>query len=166
MQNREHRSIIGDMPECPESLEADRRYDERRCSQTYVFRDRRSGFDRRHQPRGPVARFLHDTLVALRDNPSALRVLLVLVNALNLIDFGLTLNALSIGASEANPVMASLFDVSPVWAGVFKVVAILVATAIVWECRRYRKALAAAIVMLFIFAAVFIYHMVGLTLYG
>jgi hypothetical protein len=32
----------------------------------------------------------------------------------------------------------------------------------VWECRRYRKALLAAIAMVLVFAGVFIYHMVGL----
>ena len=85
---------------------------------------------------------VHQTLVHLRDNPRTLQVLLVVVNALNLTDFGLTLNALANGASEANPVMASLFKVGPLWAGIFKTAAVLVATALVWECRRYRKALA------------------------
>lgn len=91
-------------------------------------------------------------------------MLLLVVNALNLTDFGLTMNALANGATEANPVMASLFKIGPLWAGLFKTVAVLVATAIVWECRRYRKALVAAIAMLLVFAAVFAYHMVGMLL--
>lgn len=112
-----------------------------------------------------MSRLAYDTLLALRDNPVALRVLLVVVNALNLIDFGLTLNALSLGASEANPLMATLLDVSPVWAGIFKAVAVVVATAIVWGCRRYRKALVAAVFMVLVFSGVFVYHIVGLTFY-
>ena len=111
-----------------------------------------------------VRGFVHQTLVYLRDNPHTLQVLLIVVNALNLVDFGLTLNALANGASEANPVMASLFKVGPLWAGLFKTAAVLVATALVWECRRYRKALLAAVAMFLVFAAIFVYHMVGMTL--
>jgi hypothetical protein len=155
-------SIIARMEECLESQDAERRADERRCRREYVFRDKRSGFDRRHRPLEGVRGVTHRTLVALRDKPRALLVLLVVVNALNLTDFALTLNALSRGATEANPVMATLFNASPIWAGVFKTFAIFVATAMVWESRRYRKALVAAIAMLLVFAAIFIYHMVGL----
>lgn len=107
----------------------------------------------------------YDALLTLRDNPVVLRVLLVVVNVLNLIDFGLTLNALALGAGEANPLMATLLDANPVWAGIFKTAAVLVATAIVWECRRYRKALIAAVFMVLVFAGVFVYHIVGLTFY-
>jgi hypothetical protein len=159
-------SIIDGMYRRTDSLKPDRRTGERRRRHVYVFHDRRSGFDRRHQHRGGVTGLLQDALVTLRDNPAALRVLLLVINALNLFDFGFTLNALSIGAREANPVMASLFDASPVWAGLFKTAAVLVATAIVWECKRYRKALAAGVMMLLVFAAVFLYHVVGLSLYA
>lgn len=153
------------MKECPEWPDYERRHIERRCQHRYVFLDRRTGFDRRRRPRAAMSRLAYDTLLALRDNPVALRVLLVVVNALNLIDFGLTLNALSLGASEANPLMATLLDVSPVWAGIFKAVAVVVATAIVWGCRRYRKALVAAVFMVLVFSGVFVYHIVGLTFY-
>jgi hypothetical protein len=155
-------SIILGMEECLESQDDDRRADERRRCQEYVFRDKRSGFDRRHRPAEGLWGTVHRVLIVLRDNPRALQVLLVVVNALNFTDLGLTLNALSNGATEANPVMATLFNASPIWAGVFKTLAIFVATAMVWECRRYRKALLAAIAMVLVFAGVFIYHMVGL----
>lgn len=158
--------IIAGMYRYPDALNRERRGGERRRRRVYVFRDRRSGFERRDQQRGGVPGLVHNVLVTLRDNPAALRVLLVAVNALNLIDFGFTLNALSLGAGEANPVMASLFEAGPVWAGLFKTVAVLVATAIVWECRRYRKALAAGVLILLVFVAVFVYHIVGLSLYA
>jgi hypothetical protein len=162
LQTSDCDSIIKGMEECAESLDDERRADERRRRREYVFRDKRSGFDRRHRPLEGVRGFTHRTLVALRDKPRALQVLLVVVNALNLTDFVLTLNALSRGATEANPVMATLFNASPIWAGIFKMLAVFVATALVWESRRYRKALVAAIAMVLVFAAIFIYHMVGL----
>jgi hypothetical protein len=150
--------------ECVTSGAGERRADDRRCRNEYVFRDKRSGFDRRTRPVGGARGVLHGMLVHLRDNPMHLWALLLVVNILNLTDFGLTVNAMANGASEANPVMASLFKVGPLWAGVFKTVAIVVATALVWECRRYRKALIAAVGMLLVFAAIFIYHMIGITL--
>ena len=144
----------------------DRRQADRRRTRLYVFRDKRTGFDRReYLARGLGHRFLHDVLVNLRDSPRTLMVLLLAVNALNLIDFSLTLNALAIGASEVNPVMASLFQASPVWAGIFKTAAVMLASLLVWEWRRYRKALLAGVVMLAVFTAVFAYHMVGLALF-
>jgi hypothetical protein len=152
------------MEDCLEPESTERRADDRRHRREYVFRDKRSGFDRRQHDVPGVRGVVHQTLVHLRDNPRTLQVLLVIVNVLNLTDFGLTVNALANGASEANPVMASLFKVGPLWAGIFKTAAVLVATALVWECRRYRKALLAAVAMLMVFAAIFVYHMVGMTL--
>jgi hypothetical protein len=131
-----------------------------------VFRDKRTGFDRRAPREAGFKGFILDFLVRLRDSRRTLTVLLLTVNALNLIDFALTLNALAIGASEANPVMASLFEASPIWAGVFKTAAVALASLLVWEWRRYRKALVAAVAMLAVFTAVFVYHMIGLALYN
>ncbi len=157
-------AIISDMEECLESDSTERRADDRRCRSEYVFRDKRSGFDRRRRNVAGLGGLAHQAVVHLRDHPRKLQFLLLVVNVLNLTDFGLTMNALAHGASEANPVMASLFKIGPVWAAIFKIVAVLVATAMVWECRRYRKALIAAIAMLLVFAAIFIYHMVGMLL--
>ena len=164
VESKNDLGIIPDMEDCLEPQSADRRADDRRCRREYVFKDKRSGFDRRRQALPGVRGFLHRTLVYLRDNPRTLQVILIVVNALNLADFGLTLNAMANGASEANPVMASLFKMGPLWAGVFKTAAVLIATALVWECRRYRKALLAALAILLVFAGIFIYHMVGITL--
>ncbi len=157
-------NVTPGVDDCLDSPSSDRRADDRRCRREYVFRDKRSGFDRRRVAMPGVRGFAYQALVHLRDNPRTLQVLLVVTNVLNLADFALTMNALANGASEANPVMASLFKLGPAWAGVFKAVAVLVATALVWECRRYRKALAASIGMLLVFTGIFIYHMIGLTL--
>lgn len=142
----------------------DRRCGDRRTSRSHVFRDKRTGFDRRACAEPGVKGWMRGLLLGLRDNPHTLMVLLFTVNALNLIDFALTVHALSVGASEANPVMASLFKVGPVWAGVFKTAAVAFASLLVWDWRRYRKALFAGVAMLAVFTAVFCYHVVGLAL--
>jgi hypothetical protein len=95
-----------------------------------------------------------------------LRVVLLVVNLLNVADFWLTLRVLGNGGGEANPIMRSLFEASPVWAGLFKTAAIALTSLLVWRCRRYRLALAAALTMLAIFTAVAFYHILGLAALG
>ena len=102
------------------------------------------------------------TLIALRDRPPALRRLLIAVNLLNLADFSLTLIALESGGREANPLLRQLFALSPLWAGVFKLVAVLAATLLVWQSRRYRKALIAGLCMLVVFGGLLLYHIFAL----
>ena len=63
-----------------------------------------------------------------------------------------------------NPIMRSLLAAGPVHAAAFKLLAIMAATYVVWRCRRYRSALAAALILLSAFAAVFVYEVVGLFL--
>ena len=145
----------------------DRRACERRARRVYVFREKRTGFDRRNDAEcGAAAGVIRNTVLSLRDRPGKLWVLLAAVNVLNLFDFALTLNALAIGATEANPIMRSLLNVSPLWAGIFKVAAVLAATVLIWQFKRYRKALMTAVAMLVLFAGVFIYHICGLALFG
>lgn len=130
-----------------------------------VLHERRSGFDRRGLVSGGAVVTRFDGLLrGLRDNPGSLRVVLIAANILNVVDFLLTLNALAMGASEANPVMRSLFDMNPLYAGIFKFVAVLSVTFVVWRCRRYRSALQAALIVLAVFTLVFFYHIVGVTL--
>ena len=135
---------------------------DRRQRRKYRFNDRRSGFDRRVNgvKIGPLQR----TLITLRDRPRTLVGVLVTVNLLSVADFALTLVALGSGGQEANPVLRRLFAISPLWAGIFKVVVLLAASLLVWETRRYRKALIAALAMLAIFALLFVYHIVVLTI--
>jgi len=101
-------------------------------------------------------------LVGLRDQPRALLWLLATANVLNLADYGLTLNALAHGFEEGNPIMGFMLNLNPVWAGIFKVLAILLASFLVWQLKRYRKALIVAIGMLLVFAGVFAWHLYGL----
>jgi hypothetical protein len=141
--------------------------DRRRSRLSLVLHERRTGFDRR----GPVApgaaaAILGNALTGLRDRPGTLWILLGTVNALNLVDFVLTLNVLALGGGEANPVMRSLFALHPVYAGLFKIVGVFLTTWLVWRCRRFRSALEVALLMVAIFAAVFLYHLVGLAVFG
>lgn len=109
---------------------------------------------------------LESLLVNLRASPARLGVLLVVVNMLNLADFALTLNVLAQGGEEANPIMRSLFSVDPFYAGLFKIVAVLLTTVLVWHCRRFRSALAAALIMVVVFGAVLLYHLFGRIIWG
>ena len=142
----------------------DRRQGERRQRRvSLAWPERRSGFDRR----GPVSAgrasvAFESVLIGLRDRPATIRVLLLTVNMLNLADFALTMNALAMGGGEANPIMRSLFKLNPVYAGLFKIVAVLAVSLVIWRFRRYRSALQVALVMLVIFVAVFFYHILGL----
>jgi len=128
-----------------------------------VFRDRRTGFDRRAAAAGAGGGIFQTALLGLRDRPPALLLLLGAVNVFNFADFVLTLNALAAGGGEANPVMRSLLETDPVWAGLFKVTAVLLASWIVWRLRRYRLALQAALLVAGILCAVLVYHVLGLT---
>jgi hypothetical protein len=140
-----------------------RESDRRRRRVSLVLHERRSGFDRRERvSAGPAGAAFAGVLTGLRERPGTLWVLLVTVNALNLADFALTLNVLVSGGGEANPIMRSLFSVDPAYAGLFKIVAVLLATVLVWRCRRFRSALEAAVIMVAVFAVVFVYHIVGL----
>lgn len=141
---------------------------DRRCRrQGFVLRERRTGFDRRcFSESGALAGTFEHTLLGLRNRPGVLWVVLAVVNVLNIADFVLTLNVLASGGAEANPIMRSLFDLGPVWAGAFKLVAVLLATVLVWRCRRYRLALVAALVMALIFTGVLFYHIIGLAALG
>ena len=104
----------------------ERRFSDRRKRRvSIVLHDRRSGFDRRTAPTSRSALAFEGVLRGLRDRPAALRIILIAANILNLADFLLTLNALAMGGTEANPLMRSLFAVDPLYAGVFKFVAIL-----------------------------------------
>jgi hypothetical protein len=96
-------------------------------------------------------------LIALRDRPKALQLLLVGVNLLNLADFSVTLRVLDSGGREANPILRPLLVLSPIWAGIFKLVAVLAASLLVWENRRYRKALIAALCVVLVFAGLVAY---------
>jgi hypothetical protein len=150
-------------PEGTKEVQVDRRQGgERRRRRKYRFHDRRSGFDRRVA--GVKLGVVRSTLIALRDRPKALQLLLAGVNLLNLADFSVTLRVLDSGGREANPILRPLLALSPLWAGIFKLVAVLAASLLVWENRRYRKALIAALCMVLVFAGLVAYDITVLAL--
>jgi hypothetical protein len=81
------------------------------------------------------------------------------VVVLNLLDYLFTLRALDRGHTEANPVMATLFDLDPTFAGVFKMGVAFVIVGVVWELRHYRRVLQVSLVALGTVGAVVIYHL-------
>jgi hypothetical protein len=148
-------------------LENRRATDRRRRRFSLVLHERRSGFDRRERPGvGRVSIAFERALLGLRDRPRLLFGLLVVVNILNLADFLLTLNVLASGGGEANPILKSLFEVDPLYAGLFKVVAVLLTSWLAWRCRRFRSGLEAAVIMLAVFGIVICYHIYGLIMYA
>ncbi len=137
---------------------------DRRRRRRYRFIDRRSGFDRRVN--GIERGFLGCLLYALRDQPGVLARLLVAANILNLADFALTLLVLDSGGREANPLLRPLLAVSPLGAGIFKLVVVLAASLILWGTRYYRKALITSLAMLVVFICLVVYDAVLLVLLG
>ena len=148
-----------------EGYTAERRQVDRRQNRvSFVWPERRSGFDRRgpapNANRATVA--FEGILTGLRDRPATVRVMLVAINMLNLADFVMTINVLSMGGGEANPIMRSLFALNPVYAGIFKIVAIFLISLVIWRFRRYRSALEISLVILTVFLGVFFYHVLGM----
>lgn len=87
-------------------------------------------------------------LAAYRHKPRFLALVLVTVALLNVADLALTLQALEAGASEVNPIMASLIDWDPLVASVFKAAIVLSVVSVIWVMRRYRQVLEASLVLL------------------
>jgi hypothetical protein len=135
---------------------------DRRCARRFVFKDRRSGFERRSQHRGSLIPGLDAALLYLRDNPRKLGELLLLANLLSLLDLLLTMILFRQGAGEANPVMRYLFANGVAQAAVVKLGIIAAASLGIWELRRRRPALAAALFFLVAYGAVVLYELLGL----
>ena len=131
-----------------------------------MFRDKRTGFDRRAPREAGVKGFVLDFLIRLRDSRRTLTVLLLTVNALNLIDFALTLNALAIGGERGESGHGLALRGEPDMGRCLQDGRGGTGEPLVWEWRRYRKALGAAVAMLVVFTAVFVYHMIGLALFN
>jgi hypothetical protein len=147
-------------------LDNRRQKDRRQRRFSFVLRERRSGFDRRGRDGASGASIAYErALLALRDRPRLLFSLLVVVNILNLTDFLLTLKVLAEGGGEANPILRSLFAMDPLYAGVFKLVAVLLTSWLAWRCRRFRSGLSSAVIMLALFTGVICYHIFGLIAY-
>jgi hypothetical protein len=120
--------------------------------------ERRSGFDRR---------LSHPLLGQLRDSPATLAVVVASFVAMSLIDLQLTTYELQSGlAVEGNPVMASLFAVHPSAAGAFKLGMTAFVAAGLWAGRRYRGVLAVSVIAFIAYAALVVYHFIGISASG
>lgn len=136
----------GDMNE----WEQDRRGTERRTRLVSCrYPERRTGFDRRCN---------YPVLRTLQKSPWMLPTTLLLINALSVTDWMLTLRALKLGAVEGNAILASLIAVDPMLAAVFKIGATVAVTALFWTWRRYRLVLATALGGLAAYVALIAYH--------
>ena len=135
---------------------SDRRGRERRVRTVSLrYPERRAGFDRRSSSRYSTA------IESFRSNQRAIVGVLGLVVVLNAMDLVLTVQALGRGATEANPVMAWLFDQDLLLAATFKLLIGLAVTATIWRLRRYRRLLELALVLAAVFAVVLGYHLAG-----
>lgn len=128
---------------------------DRRVRRRYVFRDRRSGFDRREEN---TTRW--SAALARLGRGHTLEVALVLLLALNAGDLVFTVFALDAGAVEANPIMAALFSHSVLLAAAVKALAAMVLVFTVLAFRRYRKMMALTVFGLTVYSALFVYHLV------
>jgi hypothetical protein len=139
----------------------DRRGADRRARRSWVWRERRSGFDRRSRSASRWGAAWDEALIYLRDNPLALVAMLALANLLSLLDLMFTLRALDHGAVEANPVMRALLEGHPAAAVIVKVCLVAGVSVVVFLLRRYRLMLKVAILALVLFAVIVMYHFYG-----
>jgi hypothetical protein len=77
---------------------------------------------------------------------------------LNVADLLLTLQALSMGAVEVNPVMAWLFATDPAVAAMFKLAVGFGIALVVWTARRYRRILETSLLLVAIMSLLLVYH--------
>lgn len=133
-----------------------RRGQRRRSFALYLGTERRSGFDRR-----PDTTAGGGLLPALHGNPLVLAMLLLAINAMNAVDFFLTVGALKSGYSEANPVMAAVFARGNALAGGFKFAVVGAAALVIWHMRRYRMILGVALFACALFGGVLMLHAYG-----
>ncbi len=131
----------------------ERRWIDRRARVRFRFPERRTGFDRRSPRR---------VLTWYRDRPRFIAAVLGVVFALNILDLLLTNRALALGAVEANPIMAALFEVSPALAASLKLLVTGGVVAVIWNMRRYRRILEVSLIALVGFGALVAYQLFSL----
>ncbi len=131
------------------------------------YPERRRGFERRRSSTGLLRKAQWRLLDRYRRGSRSLIVVLAAVLALSIADLLLTLRALDLGASEANPIMARLIGIDPVLAGVFKLSTAVLVVSAIWALRRYRRVLEMSLLIAGGLALLLVYHLVGaLTLIG
>jgi len=135
----------------------------RRMRRFFVFRERRSGFDRRARSRSWLGSRVDGYLDHLRDHPASLALLLLLANVASMIDLALTWSSLSLGAMEVNPLMRHLLALghSPVSAAAGKQALVGAMSLAIWRFRSRRQVLALGVVLPVVFCAVVLYELIG-----
>lgn len=93
-----------------------------------------------------------------------MRTLLTIAYLGNLIDTLATLHLHSLGYTEANPVMARLLQ-SPAAFFAVKIAAMTAVVLWLWHRRKYRKALAAAVVAAVVYGSLAIYYVLFFTVW-
>lgn len=79
--------------------------------------------------------------------------------ALNILDLGLTLHLIERGATEMNPLMASLLDAGWEWAAVFKAIVTVGVGAGLWFGRSHRLVRHSGIAFVVMLAAIMLYQL-------
>ena len=141
-----------------ESRWANRGTDRRIRGRSFYYPERRRGFERRRPTRGTWRSRYHSWLDRYRRDHHTIAVVLMVFVLLNLVDLLLTVQALSQGATEANPIMAYLFALDPTLAALFKVVVGAGIALAIWSARRYRRILETSLFMVGVMTAVLLYH--------
>lgn len=131
---------------------------DRRIRDRLYYPERRHGFERRRPPRGTWSSRYHTWLDRYRRDRDTIAAVILVFVLLNLVDLLLTVQALSMGAIEGNPVMAYLFAVDPTLAALFKIVVGAGIALTLWSARRYRRILETSLVMVAVMTAVLFYH--------
>jgi hypothetical protein len=122
------------------------------------LRERRSGFDRRHQNGKGLDAAYYRSLQRLRRNSLTFWTALATIVVFNFLDLMLTLRALDRGAHEANPVMRALFWTDPIVATLIKLGTVAAVVLGLQRVRRYRDALSVTLFLLVGFTALMFYH--------
>ncbi len=136
----------------------ERGFERRRRQGSLYYPERRRGFDRRRPARGTWTARYREVLDEYRHDSETIAAVLLVFVVLNIVDLLLTVQALSMGAVEVNPVMAWLFAVDPILAAMFKLVVGFGIALAVWATRRYRRMLEMSLVLVAVMTAVLIYH--------
>jgi hypothetical protein len=120
--------------------------------------ERRLGFDRRRPPRDTWHGRYHEFLDRYRGDTDTVAAVLLVFVVLNVADLLLTVRALSMGATELNPVMAWLFALDPTLAALFKLSMWVAIALAVWAARRYRLILETSLFLVAVMTVVLLYH--------
>lgn len=124
----------------------------------FRFPERRSGFDRRLVEQPGWRGVWHASMRKYRDNRTSFLLVLATIIVFNYVDYLLTVRVLRAGGAELNPVMARLFEISPVVAAAAKMGIVGAAVLVLMLLRRYRRTLEASLILLMAFTALMFYH--------